>query len=245
MARVGHDASKGMMRRGGIAALVALGLCRMAAAEPMGSPSSFLRKGQWVLGLDANSVLERNVEVSTGGDGQASIYGGGHYRGFGLTDWLTLYAKVGGAYIEVKDASATNGFGGNLVLSGQARLKLWEGPKKAWQWNGAFGYTFLGSPHNRRRNQAEWNEWMGATTVARSFGRVSPYAGVKVSLVNVKFKVRKEGEIVRSGTYKGDGVVGPLLGADVILGGERDTVVNVETSYVGGVEASLALTKRF
>src|SRR3989338_2963447 len=64
----------------------------VAFAEPIGSPASILKKGKWMMGLAVSASPERALD---GGD--ATVYAVGHSRGYGLTDWLSLYGKIGGA----------------------------------------------------------------------------------------------------------------------------------------------------
>ena len=186
------------------------------------------------------------------GQGKVSFYQLGHFRGYGLTDRLSFYAKIGGVYLQVDDpsikksgnSSSTSSFGGNVLLSGQLKAKLWESANTQWEWDGSLQVVEIRARH-RGRNEIRWHEWDVATSVARSFGRVKPYVGVKASLVNALFHVRKNGEVLKQGRYKLDVPVGPFLGTDVYFGEHEDVVINVETSYVSGAEVGMSMSYTF
>ena len=238
---------RGRRRRFLIVNLVwSLGLliASVAYAEPSGSPSRILEKGQWGIGLGAGGLWKRAMKSGA----KVSVYEGAHTRGYGLTDRVSLYGKIGGAYVGNDDPSIptnfSNGFGGNLVLGGQVHATLWKTAKKNWEWDASVGYQYIGAPHKRKRNQMNWNEWQLATSIARSLGRFKPYAGIKLSALSVCYQLRTD-KVTTHGRYQPKGIVGPLLGIDWSLGEEQDTVLNLEGSYIGGAEVDLAFTKRF
>lgn len=213
-------------------------------ADPIGSPASSLRKGQWMFGLGSGGVLGRGAKGA--GDPEEGLYYIEHVRGYGLTDWLSLYGKVGWAYLRVTDGTSASGahdFGSNLRLGAQLKTRLWHHAKHQWEWNGSVQYLWVGAPHRRDKNQGRWQEWQVATTTAKSLGRLKPYAGIKCSLVNFDVKLRKAGETVQRGTYKQDAWLGPVLGADYLVG--EDIIVNVESAYLDGAEVTVAVAHAF
>ena len=214
-----------------------------ARGEPVGSPTH-LEKGQWDMELRGGGVHQRSMK----GGATVSIYGGGHRRGYGLTDRLSLYGEVGAASVTVEDGAFPKGisqeFGTNLLVDLQVKGILWQNARKDWTWDGSLQYIFIGSPHKRGKNKASWNEWQFATCLAKSFGAFKPYAGVKASLVSFGYTARGN-QIQIDGTYKPDGTVGPVFGLDWTFGENQDAILNVETSYVNGPDIALTLTKRF
>ena len=220
-------------------------LCQPAAGEAasVGSPAGSLRKGQWAMGLKASGA-SRDVAKS-GLGAAADVIEASHFRGYGVTDWLSAYVGIGGAHLRVKDDTASNSFGANLAVDGQLKSRLWEHERYGLGWDASAQYLYRGAPHRKGGNQSHWSEWQLASSVAKSFGRLKPYVGVKLSLVNVKFKVRKDSRITQQGTYKGDGIVSPFFGLDLYLGDAESLIVNAEGSFVGGEEASLSLAYRF
>ena len=219
-------------------------LCQAyASAEPVGSPSGVLRKGQWLLGLGAGGVFGRIVKATaSGASTNESVYNIQHVRGYGLTDWLSLYGKIGWASMIVSDAGVSNDFGSNLLLGAQVKTRLWHHPRWNCEWDGSFQYLWIGAPHQRSHHQGRWQEYQVATSVAKSFGRITPYVGVKASLVNFSYKLRKNGHITTIGKYKPRGIAGPIVGADYVVG--EDMIINIESAYINGPELTVTVSRR-
>ena len=218
-------------------------------AEAVGSPASILKKGKWVLGLASSFVPSRSMK----GDAKATVYGGGHARGYGLTDWLSVYGKIGGAFIEVDDPSITkkgdnpstkNSFGGNLLTSLQVKTRLFEHKRTGVEWDGSLQYVDMRAGHNGK-NEGRWHEWQFATSLARAFGRIKPYLGAKFSVVDFAYKVREEGVLLRHDKYEEDHPLGFFVGTDVSLGQHEDVILNVETGYVDGADIAVSLAYLF
>lgn len=224
----------------------ALGCPRPLHAESVGSPASILKKGQWIFGLRSGGMRRGKLN----GQGKVTFYQFGHFRGYGLTDRLSVYVNIGGVYLQVddpaikkpQDPSTTNSFKGNFLLSGQVKGRIWE--RAGWEWDGSLQVVEIRARH-RGRNEIRWHEADLATSVAKSFGRLKPYVGVKASFVNALFHVRKNGEVIKQGRYKLDAPVGPFLGTDVYFGEHEDVVINVETSYVSGPELGMSMSYTF
>lgn len=217
------------------------------AAEPVGSPASILKKGKWVMGLAGSATPERALD---GGD--ATIYALGHSRGYGLTDWLSVYGKIGGAYIEVDDpsivrtteSSTSNSFGGNLLAGAQVKARLLASHRFNTEWDGSIQYVDMRARH-KGKNEGRWHEWQFATSVAKAFGRVKPYLGAKLSLVKFAYKVRENGSLIAHGDYLQDSPVGAFVGTDVYLGPQEDVVLNLESSYLDGAELAISIAYTF
>ncbi len=165
-----------------------------------------------------------------------------------MTDRLRLYGKPGAAYLDVHDTSfpttARSGFGANLLMSGQLKAKLWQNARKDFLWDGSVQYIYIGAPHKRKGNQARWNEWQFATRLAKTFGRLEAYLGVKLSFLQVYYRLRNQ-NIQTSSRYRPDSLVGPFLGLDCHLGENADTILTIEGSYLQGAEITIAISKRF
>ena len=217
-------------------------------AESTSSPAMILKKKKWAMGLGTGALLKRGLS----GGADMTVYQGGHFRGYGLTEWLSVYGNIGGAYLSVDDGSiqlpnetsSMHSFGAGLLVSGGLKARLWESANKRWEWDSTFQYTHIRARH-RSGNDGTWQDWVAASSVARSFGRLTPYAGVKCTFLNFKYKIRQNGAVFQQGTYKNDGHVGVLFGTDYVLGRQEDVVLNVETAYVNGAEITATLHYTF
>ena len=248
----GPAAGCGMKRQVGIWAtrLAVAGIIWQPAspvwAEAVGSPSSILKKGKWVMGLASSFVPSRSMK----GDAEATVYGGGHSRGYGLTDWLSVYGKIGGAFIEVDDPSikkkkavdpsTKHSFGANVLASLQVKARLLQHQRTGVEWDGSIQYVDMRAGH-KDKNEGRWHEWQFATSIAKAFGRVKPYVGAKLSIVDFSYKVREEGVLLRHDKYEEDSPLGLFVGTDVYLGQHEDVILNVETGYVDGADIAVSI----
>lgn len=245
-----HTLQMGKVWIAGLCMMVAASLCHAtsASAEAIGSPASILKKGKWTFGLGGSALPDRDLK----GDATATVYQFGHFRGYGLTDRLSIYGKIGVAYLEIEDssikkrtsASATNQFDANVLSSVQLKGRLFESRNKSWEWDGSLQYIDIRKRH-RGKNEGRWHEWQFATSVAKSFNRLKPYLGLKYNTVNFQFKVRENNELLQQGTYKENQPIGLFMGTDVYFGRYEDVIVNVEGSYLNGTEVSVAVAYTF
>lgn len=222
---------------------------RPLAAEPVGSPAGILKKGQWFFGLIGGGLAGRELADTA----TANLFHVSHVRGYGLTDRISLYGKIGAAYLQVDDSairtvasgSTEHTFGTNVLAAAQLKARLWRHAKTGVEWDGSLQYAYLGR-RTSDSNQPKWQEWQGATSVAKSWGRLKPYLGLKVSLVSMDYRIREGGQTTHLGSYKGDATVGPFFGSDMYLGDSEDLVMNIETSYInGGGEVTMAIGYSF
>ena len=241
-----HRQRSGAKIYAGLLAMVLTAQPRLAWAQGVGSPASILEKGQWVMGLGAMMHPGRTLE----GNGKAQVYGGGHYRGYGLTNWLSLYGMLGAADVKIDDAgivktgdpSSKNSFGVNLMAEAQVKAKLFE--RRGWELDASAFYTDIRARH-KNKNEVRWYDWQMAAGVAKSLGRFKPYAGARISLLNARIKVRENGALVTNKSYQQDSPFGAYLGTDVYFGEQRDVILNVEGSYINGPEMDVGVAYIF
>lgn len=213
-------------------------------AEAVGSPASILKKGKWVMNGSGGAMLDRTLE----GQAEATLWHLGHARGYGLTDWLSLYGKLGMARLEVddptiikvNDPSSSNSFGSNIFASVQLKTRLWQHVPSGFEWDGSLQYIDVRARH-KGKNEGRWHEWQFASSVAKPFGSLKPYIGAKVSLVNFRYRIRQNGILLTDGRYHEDSPIGVFVGSDLLLGSSEDVVLNVETAYQDGLETNMAI----
>ncbi len=241
-----HRCQARLARRIGVVLILAVWCqARPAQAQSVGSPASTLKEGQWILGVDAGG-LQRTLGSH---NAKGSFVGGGHFRGYGLTDSLSLFGEVGGGYLLFKDPAFTgtgqsNRFGGVVLLSAQVKQKLWENAAHDWEWDGSLQGSFIGMPHKQRSNQGLWEGAQLATSVAKSYRRCKPYLGLKVPVDAFQFR-RHLATGLQTGRERLRASIGPFFGTDVYFGESRDVVVNLEAAYVRGPEVDLSVGCRF
>jgi hypothetical protein len=228
----------------------ALLLCRVpfSFAESVGSPASILKKGQWVMGLAGGGTKGREMN----GEAETHITHGGHYRGYGLSDRVSVYLKLGAAFIEIDDPAIKktndldprNSFGTNFMTGLALKTKLFESVAHRWEWDGSLHYLDLRQRH-KSKNELRWHEWQFATSVAKEIGRVKPYIGIKYAVVNALYRVRQDGKPLKDGRYKEKTRVGLFVGTDCYLGESEDVILNIESAYQDGPEVTVSLAYTF
>lgn len=220
-----------------------------ASAEPVGSPASILKKGQWVFGLMGSRFTGRKLTSQS----SASGYTFAHSRGYGLTDRISLYGKIGAGYFELddrslpltEDSSTIHSFGTNVLAGVQVKARLWQHQPTGTEWDGSLQYAYL-HRRNKTSNQPTWQEWQGATSVAKAWGRLKPYLGLKLSRVELDYRLRQNGQSVAQGSYTSRNTLGTFLGSDFYLGEFEDLVMNVETAFSGdGDEIAFTVSYTF
>jgi len=244
LSRMHGGARRWMWRAAALSGVV--GCASWVFAEAVGSPASLLKKGQWAMALGGGAISGRALSPG----GEATAYQLGHFRGYGLTDWLSVYGKLGGAYLEINDASvkhpdgAIHSFGAGLLLGVQLKARIWRHVKTGWEWDGSVQVVDMRFRH-RTSHDGHWREWVLASSVAKDMGRFKPYFGLKYSMIDMDAKIRRNGQPFLQRNYTDDAAVGPFFGTDVYFGPAEDVIMNVETAYVDGPELNLAIKYLF
>ena len=201
-----------------------------------------------MFGVVGGSLVGRALD----GEADVTLYHAEHIRGYGVTDWLSLYGKLGGAYLTTNDptikktdgSSTEHHFGANLLVGVQAKNRFWRSAKYGLEWDGSVQYLDIRARH-KGKNEVGWHEWQFSTSVAKSLGRFTPYIGVKASILAMKFHVRQEGQVIRQDTYHDDVPIGAFIGTDYAFGESESVILNIEGAYTSGPEVNVALAYTF
>ncbi len=219
-----------------------------ASAESVGSPASLLKKGKWVFGLVTGGFPSRKLD----GGADTMLFQVAHYRGYGLTDWLSIYGKLGVAYMSLHDplvvkegGSTLHQLGANLLSGGQVKVRILKSQKYQWEWDGGIQYTDVRLRSRRGRNEVRFHDWQFATSLAKSLGKLKPYVGIKYSSVDSLFRVHQGGVLRKQVEHQSENPLGFFVGTDVYLGQYEDVVINVESGYVDGAEVTVAVAHYF
>jgi len=228
--------------------VLAMGHAADATAEPVGSPASILKKGKWIFGLITGGFPARKLD----GGADTRLFQIAHYRGYGLTDWLSLYGKLGVAYMSLDDplvvkegGSTLHQLGANLLSGGQVKVRILKSQKYQWEWDGSIQYTDVRLRSRRGRNEVRFHDWQFATSLAKSLGKLKPYVGIKYSSVDSLFRIHQEGVLRKQVEHHSENPLGFFVGTDVYLGQYEDVVINVESGYVDGAEVAVAVAHYF
>ena len=243
--------SSGLERQGSwLLLIMALALSHPTetTAEPVGSPASILKKGKWIMGLVTGGFPGRELD----GGAETALFQVAHYRGYGLTDWLSVYGKLGVAYAQLddplvvkEDGLTTHRFGANFISGAQVKVKFFESQRHQWEWDGSLQYTDVRRRQRGKKNEMRLHDWQFATGLAKTIGKFKPYAGVKASIVDMTFRLRQGGVLLKQGEHELEQSVGFYVGTDVSMGQYEDVVINIEGGYVDGVEGAVSFAHYF
>ncbi|MFC1698514.1 hypothetical protein ACFL1I_00950 [Candidatus Omnitrophota bacterium] len=210
-----------------------------AEAAPVGSPASLLKKGDWNFSLGGGYVYERPLETGGAKDYHANLTYGYHSRSYGITDRLSITGKIGGSYGYLYDETTVVGgtetsLSGGLALGIQLKGIVYEHKDSGWELDASGQFLYLRSHHKSSgKANADWYEGQIASCVAKKIGsRFKPFVGLRYSTVNLDY----EDGLGNETSYDEDGGFGLVAGFDVYFGEARDIVINIESSFLTGIE---------
>ena len=220
--------------------------CILAEAASVGSPASILKKGQWVFGLEGNFLSDRALELNGSSTYELKCGQGFHMRGYGLTDRISIYGKVGFGDLEVENTSTNKidnlhtGFAGGLKIKGL----IFEEESLGIEMGVGAQFFYLYA--HRDASDTDWLEWQLSSYVSKEIWRLKPYAGVKFSWIELDFEIKEEeGGDKRRGTYEEDDLVGLFVGTDLYFGEDKAIFLNAEAGFITGNEFTIGLNYRF
>jgi hypothetical protein len=224
--------------------------CSDIWADSFGTLSSTLKKGQWMMSLEGYGALDRDLKYS-GGTVDAIYWGIYHGRGYGLTDRISIFGKVGYHDLDVdpnpfknKEESLKGGMAGGLYLKGV----IFKDPESLFEVGVGGGYLYC-SAHHDNGPKYDWREWQIGGYASKEFGRFTPYVGLKYSDLDSKLKFKEkpgEGD-VRGGSIEveSDDKIGAFVGVNVFLSQDKDVYLNCEVNFISSLEIGAGLYYKF
>ncbi|MFA5388170.1 MAG: hypothetical protein WC312_00245 [Candidatus Omnitrophota bacterium] len=197
-------------------------------------------KKHWVWGVQADMLLDRNLDNSEGGVSGNRYFITGSYA---LFDWLSLDGKIGVGNVRWENSDPGNlafdtGFAGAYGF----RVKLYDDKDSGLKAVAGFQHISV-HPHAASvasdNYKAIVDEWQGSLLVSRRIGRFEPYSGPRYgSLDFIKWVNDHDRQRIKS-----EKKVGIVAGVDYII--TRNIRLNVETAFFDGEKVSLAVSRDF
>ncbi len=226
--------------------------CQKVCAESFGTLSTTLKKGQWMLNLEGSGTINRDLKYE-GGKVKSQSWGAYHARGYGLTDRINVFAKIGYQDLNKIDpnpftnetANLKGGVSFGISLKGLI-LKEPENPLEV-AIGGSFLYTTAYFDNGPKR---DWREWqLGIYTSKQFFSRFGPYIGIKYADLDSRLKFeQKEDEGQVEGGFidvNSDKKIGIFVGANVYLNKDKDVYLNCEINFVSSLEFGAGIYYKF
>jgi len=198
------------------------------------------RYHHWTWGLEANFIVDRDLDNDEGGtDGDRYFLTGS----YGIFSWLSLDGKIGVGDVDWErnrgdDLSYSTNFAGAYGF----RIKAYE--NEEWGIKGVVGFQHI-SVHPDARNQGGTkhetiiDEWQGSVVCSKDIGDLVPYLGARYgSLDFIKWENEAHRKRIHSEEY-----YGIIVGMDYWLN-ER-TKINLEAGFLDGEELAIGLSYDF
>lgn len=213
------------------AILLLLPPLRIYAAPTDGTDMPY--KGKYITGYQNNAIFKHDL-----GDYYGNIKSIQHFYAlsYGVSDWLSLDGKIG--FGDVREKGGVHpkvdhnyGFAGGYGF----KLRVIDDDKNKVRVVTGFQHT---STHPASRNlngdkrEATYEDWQVSLTASRDIGRITPFAGAKLSYGNLIQKTNKIDRKNRPPAY----YAGAVLGCSIKL--TQNTYISVEGHFID--ETSLA-----
>lgn len=197
-------------------------------------------KGKYLTGYQNNIIFKHDLAGHYG-----NVRSDQHYYtlAYGVFDWLTLDGKIGFGNVREKGGDhpkvAHNyGFAGGYGF----RLRVMDDPKNNVRIVTGFQHT---STHPASRNlngdkrEAIYEDWQVSLVSSKDIGRVTPFAGAKLSYGNLIQKCNEIDRKNRPPAY----YAGVVLGVGIKL--TKDLYVSVESHFIDETSLSSGIYYKF
>lgn len=205
--------------------LVLFSPCLILAAPTDGTDIPY--KGKYVTGYQNNIIFKHDLADSYG-----NIKSDQHFYtlSYGVFDWLTLDGKIG--FGNAREKGGVNpkvdhhyGFAGGYGF----RLRILDNVKNNVRVVTGFQHISV-HPASRNLNgdkrEAIYDDWQVSLVSSKDIGRVTPFAGAKLSLGNL---IQKTNDIDRKNRPP-EYYAGVILGCSVKL--TKNTYISVESHFI-------------
>lgn len=222
--------------------------CQAVFADSFGTLSTTLKKGQWMMSVEGYSAVNRDLKYSDGSV-ESTYWGIYHGRGYGLTDRINVFAKVGYHDLRInpnpfknEEESLKGGMAGGFYLKG---IILKE-PENLFELGIGGGFLYC-MAHQNNGPKYDWREWQIGTYAGKKFGRFAPYCGIKYADADasLKFKQKEEDLLAGSINVESDNKIGVFAGTNVYLNEDEDVYLNCEVNFISSIEIGAGLYYKF
>jgi len=179
-----------------------------AYSTPLEGPT-MPKKGHWVTGLQFNNVTDQDIHYLKGKAESKDYY---LNLSYGIFDNLTLDGKLGVGNVSyfrdgAEDLNYSNGFSGGYGL----RYKILKEEEHKVTVIVGLHHVCV-HPHSVSDNEGLnqeviWDDWQLDSLVSKTFGKFSPYVGVKVKRAYLLRRVSHNKQRMKS-DVEGGGAVG-------------------------------------
>lgn len=229
------------MRRHAIHAVIILFLlsCLKTYASPTDG-TNIPYKGKYITGYQNNTIFKHDLAHSYGNVRSTQHY---YTLSYGVFDWLTLDGKIGFGNLREKGGvhpkvEHNYGFAGGYGF----RIRVLDDAKNKIRIVTGFQHISAHPPSrnlNGDKREAIYEDWQASLVSSKDIGRVTPFAGAKVSYGNLIQKVNEIDRKNRPPAY----YAGAVIGCDVKL--TKNTYLSVEGHFIDETSLSTGIYYTF
>lgn len=197
-------------------------------------------KGKYITGYQNNSIFKHDLSDSYGNVRSLQNF---YTLSYGVFDWLTLDGKIGFGNVREKGGvhpkvDHNYGFAGGYGF----RLRVLDDDKNGVRVVTGFQHISV-HPANRNLNGdkrlAIYDDWQVSLVSSKDIGRITPFAGAKLSLGNL---IQKTNDIDRKSRPPGY-YAGAIIGCNVKL--TKNTFITVESHFIDETSLSSGIYYTF
>lgn len=222
-----------------IVAVLVLLFCRISYAAPAYG-THMPEKRHWTWGLEADSIIDRNLDNDVGGTSGDRFFVTGSY---GIFSWLSFDGKIGIGDVEWDRNGADNlTYSTNFAGAYGFRIKGYENKEEGIKC--VVGFQHI-SVHPDAKNQggtkheAIVDEWQGSAIISRDIGNFVPYVGGRYGTLDfIKWENEAHRKRIHSEEY-----YGVIIGLDYWL--NKRTRLNLEGIFLDGEELAVGISYDF
>jgi hypothetical protein len=197
-------------------------------------------KGKYITGYQNNTIFKHDLAGSYGNIKSSQNY---YTLSYGVFDWLTLDGKIGFGDVKEKGGDHPKvdhnyGFAGGYGF----RLRVLDDIKNKVSIVTGFQHT---STHpasrdlNGDKREAIYEDWQGSMVASKDIGRITPFAGAKISYGDLIQKTNEIDRKVRPPAY----YAGAIIGCNVKL--TKNTYISVEGHFIDETSLSSGIYYTF
>ena len=197
-------------------------------------------KGKYITGYQNNIIFKHDLAGNYGNARSDQHY---YTLSYGVFDWLTLDGKIGFGNVREKGGDHPKvmhnyGFAGGYGF----RLRVLDDIKNKVRIVTGFQHT---STHpasrdlNGDKREAIYEDWQGSLVASKDVGRITPFAGAKISYGDLIQRTNEIDRKVRPPAY----YAGVILGCNVKL--TKNTYVSVEGHFIDETSLSTGIYYTF
>ena len=198
------------------------------------------KEKQWILGLEGDFLLDRNLK-----DDQGGTSGNRYFLtcSLGVLDWICFDGKIGTGDVAWHNSNPGNlhydtGFAGGYGF----RIKGYENKDFGIKAVAGFQHISVHPPTadiGNDKHRVIIDDWQGSVLISKDMGNFVPYLGTRYGTVDfIKWVNEHDRKRIKS-----EKIWGAVAGMDYLLA--KDTRLNIEGDFIDGEEFSIGISRDF